>query len=83
MDKVNFDNILLANKCINTFPLTFIDWFDFTSTQHSYQTSSLAKRKLVKAPFKTISYVKNFGISSAIQSWDMYWMSAKFYLNAW
>ena len=54
----------------NLLPLIFNDWFTFVSVQHIYQTSSLTKEKLFKPPFKTISYGKNYVISSSIQSWN-------------
>ena len=54
MDKVNSDNILFANKCINNLlPSIVNNWFTFVSAQHTYQASSAAKN-IFKPPF--ISY---------------------------
>ena len=63
MDKVNSDNILFANKCINNLlPSTVNNWFAFVSAQHTYQTSSSAKN-IFEPPF--ISYSQN-----SFQSWN-------------
>ena len=71
MNKVNSENILFVNKCINKLLLSiFNDCFTFVSAQHTYQTSSLTKDKLFKLPFKTISYGKNSVLYSSIQSWS-------------
>ena len=68
--KVYLENILFVNKCFNSLPPIFNDWFTLVSAQHSYQTSSSTKEKLFKPPFKTISYGKNSVIASSIQSWN-------------
>ena len=40
IDKVQLENILFVNKCINNLlPPIFNDWFTFVSAQHTYQTS--------------------------------------------
>ena len=71
IDKVQLENILFVNKCINNLlPPIFNDWFTFVSAQHTYQTSSLTKEKLFQPPFKTISSGKNSVISNSIQSWN-------------
>ena len=63
MDKVNSDNILFANKCINNLlPSIVNNWFTFVSAQHTYQPSSAAKKNF-KPPF--ISYSQN-----SFQSWN-------------
>ena len=46
-------------------PPIFNDWFTFISAKHSDQTSSSAKEKLLKPPFKTISYGNNSVIGSS------------------
>ena len=71
MDKVNLENFLFVNKCINNLlPPIFNDWLTFASAQHAYRTSSSTKENPSKPPFKTISYGKNSVISSSIQSWN-------------
>ena len=55
-DRVQLENILFVNKCINNLlPPIFNDWFTFISAPHTYQT---------------ISYSKNSIKSSSIQSWN-------------
>ena len=71
IDKVQLENILFVNKCINNLlPPIFNDWFTFVSAQHTYQTSSSTEEKLFKPPCKTISYGKNSVTSSSFQSWN-------------
>ena len=53
IDKVQLENILFVNKCINSLlPPIFNDWFTFVSAQHTYETSNSTKDKLFRPPFK-------------------------------
>ena len=71
IDKVQLENILFVNKCINNLlPPIFNDWFTFVSAQHTYQTCSSTKEKCFKPPLKTISCGKNSVIPSSIHSWN-------------
>ena len=69
IDKVQLENILFVNKCINNFlPPIFNDWFTFASAQHTYQTSSSTKEKLFQPPIMTRSTMVKILLCPALSS---------------
>ena len=69
IDKVQLENILFVNKCINNFlPPIFNDWFTFASAQHTYQTSSSTKEKLFQSPIMTRSTMVKILLCPALSS---------------
>ena len=55
MDKVNLENILFVNKCINNIlPPIFNDWSTFVSTQHT----SLTKKNFLNPHLRFSPMVK-------------------------
>ena len=70
-DKICLGNILFVNKSLNNLsPSVFNTWFNFSSDQHNYETSSFTQGNLTKHFYKTNRYEKYSITVSAVESWN-------------
>ena len=70
-DKICLENILfISNSLNNLSPSVFNTWFNYSSDQHSYETSSSTQRNLIKIFYKTERYGKYSITISAVESWN-------------
>ena len=69
-DKICLENILFVSKTLNNLSLSvFNTWFNFSSDQHNYETSSYTQGNLIKLFYKTKRCGKYSITISAIESW--------------
>ena len=70
-DKICLGNILFVSKSLNNLsPSVFNTWFNFSSDQHNYETSSFTQGNLTKHFYKTNIYGKYSITVSAVESWN-------------
>ena len=68
-DKICLENISFASKSLNNLtPSVFSTWFNFSSNQHNYETSSSTRGNLTPLFYKTNRYGKYSITVSAVES---------------
>ena len=70
-DKIFLENILFVSQSLNNLPLSiFNTWFNFSSEQHNYETSSSTQGNFMKLFYKTNRYGKYSVAISTVESWN-------------
>ena len=69
-DNLCLKNILFVSKFVNSLTRSvFNTWFNLSSDQHNYETSSFRQDNFIKSSYRTNGYGKYSIIASAADSW--------------
>ena len=69
-NNVCLKSILFVSKFENSLTRSvFCTWFNLSSDQHNYETSSFRQGNLIKSSYRTNRYGKHSIIASAADSW--------------